>query len=118
MEATTLEYAEYKEAAGTIAELRETAVKEAVSRIDFSWEVRYLTLRQGARADLSQVIADQQVALTQLKEKNDCSCSTQAATKERRDVHGRKPDQKDDTKQPEDSRQKGIPKRNAALHRD
>ena len=108
LEATTTEYAGYKkEMADTIAELRSTMDAGTVSRADFQSKIKHLTLRQQcSRAALSQVIADQQVALTQLKEKSDCFCSTQTAPKDCRDVHERKPDQKDDIKQLEDSKPK------------
>lgn len=54
-EAITLEYADYKkETAGTIAELQSSVDKEA-----------------GARTALSQIIAEQQVTLASLKEKNE-----------------------------------------------
>jgi len=56
LDAMTSEYTKHKEeTADTIAELRDTVDKEA-----------------GARAALSQVIADQQITLVQLKEKNEC----------------------------------------------
>ena len=60
-----------KEAASTIAELRSVVEKEAVSNVHSLREITQLTSGQGARAALSQVIADQQISLAQLKEKNE-----------------------------------------------
>ena len=71
LRAISSEYAKHKkETEDTISELRTTVDREAVSRSNPSIRDHTLTTRKTARVALSQVIADQQTTLAQLKEQN------------------------------------------------
>jgi len=82
LDAITSEYLTYKkETKNIIAELRNTVDKEAVSCPNSSGR-DLLTPQQGARAALSQVIAEQQISLARLKEQNESPCPPPSAVKE------------------------------------
>ena len=83
LDAITSEYVAYKrEAKDTIAELRNTVDKEAVSYPKSPTGDLTLTPQQSARAALSQVIAEQQISLAQLKERNESPRPPPSAVKE------------------------------------
>jgi len=110
----TSEYLTHKkETKNTIAELRNTVDKEAVS-CPISPTRDPLTPQQSARAALSQVIAEQQISLAQLKEQNESPCPpptviTRNYKKQARSNAPSNPSankQQADLKQPEDANQK------------